>query len=164
MQKPAAIARGDCTQKMGLCNAVSFLYKLSTRNLTQPNGPTMAPAITAPSDTPTVKPELTRPINSPLRALLVSSITRITLRGRMPAAPMPVMALPRRKVARSVAREVRKAPSEKIIVEMKTQCRGENVCERRPERGVKLDIAIYRPIQPGFGCDAASRSSCRQLG
>ena len=106
--------------------------------------------MTAPRETPIVYPVLTRPINSPRRRLLVISITRMTLRGMIPAAPTPAIARPAKKRGRSRARKVTNDPIEKIMVEIKTQFRGEKVWERRPARGDKLAIGIWTRVSQAY--------------
>lgn len=78
----------------------------------------------------------------PLLFFEVNSKIKINDTVIIPDPPRPVMALPMRKVCRTVACEVTMPPMPKRIEAKKTQSRGEKIDASLADNGDVLDIAI----------------------
>jgi hypothetical protein len=89
--------------------------KMGREELTHPATGSKAPAMTAPNETPTVKPVFTRPMKRPRRLLPASSRTMTKDMVKIPAAPAPLTARPRRKTGRVWAKPVITPPMEKRL-------------------------------------------------
>lgn len=83
-----------------------------------------APAITAPSEIPTVIPQLTRPMYSPRVLGLDSCTTRMLATINTPAAPDPVMTRPTINILNETEVEVMIVPTKRIRVDANMQSRG----------------------------------------
>lgn len=89
-----------------------------------------------------MNPEFASPMKIPLRFFVVSSKIKMKLIVMIPAPPIPLMALPMRKVLRSGACEVTMPPIEKRNAAVKIQFLGEKIWARRAATGDMEDRAI----------------------
>jgi hypothetical protein len=118
-----------------------------------------APAMTAPSETPTVIPELTRAMYNPRRLGEVICMTMILATMRIPPPPAPVNARPTMKVLKEFEIPVMAVPIQIKTVEKNMQSRGLNTCESRPIRGASEDMAMRYDEVSHVAFSNASRSA-----
>jgi hypothetical protein len=105
---------GKCEERLG-----------GVRVLTQPILGSSAPAMTAPSETPTVIAAFDSAMYSPLFWGLVICTAIMSATVRIPAPPAPVITRPTMKVLKLLEREVTMEPMHMITVEKNMQRRGE---------------------------------------
>jgi len=110
--------------------------------LTQPILGSRAPAITAPSETPTVIAVLARPIYKPRRFGLVIWMAMMLATMKMPPPPAPVTTRPRMKCSNDMDVDVMTDPMHIIMVEKNMHSRGLKTWHSLPIKGARDDMAM----------------------
>ena len=110
--------------------------------LTHPVIGSKAPAMTAPKDTPIVKPVFTNPMNNPLFFFPENSRTKMNEIVIIPAPPIPLIALPNKKVVKVLACDVITPPIENRTEATMMQFLGEKTSDNRAASGDIEDIAM----------------------
>jgi hypothetical protein len=110
--------------------------------LTHPILGSSAPAITAPSETPTVIAVFARPMYKPRLFGLVIWIAMMLATMKMPPPPAPVTMRPIMKCSKETDVDVIIEPMQISMVEKNIQRRGLKTWHKRPIKGAKDDMAI----------------------
>jgi hypothetical protein len=125
--KPATRLNGACMPKRGFYRTcVNTMQHIGLGRLTHPILGSRAPAMTAPSDTPTVIAVLARPMYSPLLFGLVIWIAMMLATMKMPPPPAPVTTRPKIKCSKEIDVDVMTDPILINMVEKNMHRRGLN--------------------------------------
>lgn len=133
---------GSRTEVSALVNKHTLFFPGIGKILTQPTLGSKAPAMTAPSERPTVMPVFANPMKRPRRFALTIWITTIVATIRIPAPPAPVKERPTKNQVKEFARDVISEPAQMSVVEKNMHMRGLKTCESRPISGARADMAI----------------------
>jgi len=156
---PAMRLSGACMPKSGFYRRQLGVGRVYQGEFTHPILGSSAPAMTAPSETPTVIAVFARPMYNPLRLALVIWIAMMLATMKMPPPPAPVIARPKTKCSNDTEVDVMINPTLINMVEENMHNRGLNTWLSLPIKGASDDMAMRYADVNQLAFSKASKSA-----